>query len=68
MVLDRHVLALDIAGFIEAFAERGHIIHESRGRTAVDERNHGHRRLLRPTYHRPRRRPKPRDELAPSHP
>jgi len=37
MVLDRHVLALDVARFIEAFAERGHITHYAIGRPAADE-------------------------------
>ena len=32
VVLDRHVLALDVAGFAEAFAERGHIARGGIGR------------------------------------
>jgi hypothetical protein len=31
VVLDRHVLPFDVAGFVEAFAERGHITRGSIG-------------------------------------
>ena len=35
VVLDRHVLAFDVAGFVEAFAERGHIARGGIGRPGV---------------------------------
>jgi hypothetical protein len=45
VVLHRHVLTLDVAGFVEALPER---TGNSRlGRLAVDEADHWHRRLLR---------------------
>ena len=47
MVLDRHVLAFDVADFIEAFAERGPI---SWVRGPTDESNHGHRLLRLPLH------------------
>ena len=47
VVLDRHVLTLDVAGFVEAFAERGHIACVGIGRTYADKPDHRHRRLLR---------------------
>jgi hypothetical protein len=64
MVLYRHVLALDVAGFVEALAEPS---NEGRiGRSGIDEANHRHCRLLRAHSERPyRRRPKHRDELTP---
>ena len=66
MVLDRHVLALDVAGFVEAFAERGHITRGGIGRPVSDKPDHRHRRLLRTRRKRPRRRTAyERDELAP---
>src|SRR5262249_6873124 len=54
MVLHRHVLALDVAGFVEALAEPG-----NKGRirqSGTDEADHRHRRLLRPRRERPRNR------------
>ena len=53
VVLDRHVLALDVAGFIEAFAERGHKARVGIGRSVSDKPDHRHRRLLRPRRKRP---------------
>src|SRR5262249_11105448 len=55
VVLDHHVLAFDIAGFVEAFAERSDIAYGVLGRPAVDEAD-DRRRLLRPRRERPRRR------------
>ena len=37
VVLDRHVLALYVAGFVEAFAERSDIAYGVLGRPAIDE-------------------------------
>ena len=66
MVLDRHVLALDVAGFVEALAERSGIARGGLGRPGVDEADDRHRRLLRARRERPRRRAaEQRDELAP---
>jgi hypothetical protein len=51
VVLHRHILALDVAGFVEALAERG---GKGRiGRSGIDESDDGHRRLLRPRRERP---------------
>jgi hypothetical protein len=52
--LNRHVLAIDLAFFVEAAAERGHKTREGIGRPAVENRDHGHRRLLSPRCERPR--------------
>src|SRR5262249_11414010 len=64
MVLHRHVLALDVAGFVEALAEPG-----NKGRirqSGTDEADHRHRRLLRVRGERPpgSRTAEQRDELA----
>ena len=40
MVLDRHVLALDVAGFTKPLAERGHIAREASADPASDEPDH----------------------------
>jgi hypothetical protein len=56
MVLDRHLLALDVAAFTKPFAERGDRARCGIGRPAADEPDHRHRPLLRPRHHRPRRR------------
>ena len=56
VVLDRDVLALDVTGFVEAFAERGHKRHDGIGRPDMDEPNHRHRWLLRADGERPRNR------------
>src|SRR6516165_10805735 len=67
MVLDRHVLALDVAGFVEALAEPG-----NKGRirqSGIDEADHRHRRLLRARSERPSNRSaaEQRYELASLH-
>src|SRR5262249_14207461 len=65
VVFDRHVLAFDVAGFVEAFAERSDIAYGVLGRPAVDEADDG-RWLLRARREWPRRRRagEQRDELA----
>ena len=69
VVLDRHVLAFDVAGFVEAFAERGHKARGGIGRPASDKPDHRQRRLLRARRERPSRRraAEKRDELASPH-
>src|SRR5262249_44866301 len=51
-ILNRHILALDVAGFTEALAECGQKAGISRPR-AVEESYHRHRRLLRARRERP---------------
>ncbi len=46
-VFDRHVLSLDIAGFAQSLAERGHNGAYGAGRPAAEEADHRHRLLLR---------------------
>ena len=66
VVLDRYILALDVAGFVEALTERNGAARI--GRPAVDERDYRHPRLLRARRKRPRRRPgEQRDERAAIH-
>src|SRR5262249_3183100 len=68
VILDRHVPTFGVAGFIEAVAERSRPVRVGNGRRTVDERDHGHPRLLRPRRQRPRRRAAEQgDELAPPH-
>ena len=68
-IFDRHVPALDIAGFAQALAERAHTVRVPVRRCAAEEPDHRHRRLLRARRERPRRRraAEQRDELAPPH-
>src|SRR5262245_25462625 len=66
MVLHSYVLALEVAGFVEALTERcskGRI-----GRSGIDKSDHRHGRLLRIRPERPRghRAAEQRDELASS--
>src|SRR6478735_1226259 len=56
VILDRHILPFDIAGFVEALAERGHKTRGGIGCSAADNRDHWHRRLLRLYGKRPRER------------
>jgi hypothetical protein len=66
VVLDRHVLALGVAGFVETLAERG---SKGRiGRSGIDESHDRHHRLLLcARRERPRRHPaEQRDEFASS--
>src|SRR5262249_15514770 len=69
VVLDRHVLAFDVAGFVEAFAKRGHVARVGLGRPVSDKPDHGYRRLLRARREWPRegRAAEECDEVAPSH-
>src|SRR5262245_47108939 len=68
MVFDHHVLALDGAGFIEAFAERSGMAVRDLARPRADEAHDGHRRLLRACRERPCcRATEKRHELAPLH-
>jgi hypothetical protein len=53
MVLDCYVLALDVARFAEAFAERGCIARGSIGRPAMEEPNYRQCLLLRQRRERP---------------
>src|SRR5262249_51616333 len=68
MVLHRHVLSLDVAGFVEALTER--IPPGSCGCPAVHEADYRHRRLLRARCDRPRSRraTKREDKFAPPDP
>src|SRR5262249_60782072 len=67
MVLHSHLLALDVASSVKALAERSGTARIRR--TAVDEADHRHRRLLRPRRERPRgyRAAEQHDELAAVH-
>jgi hypothetical protein len=56
VVLDSHVLALDVAGFVEGFTERTNAAHGGLLRLSVDEPDHRHRRLLPARGERPRHR------------
>jgi hypothetical protein len=53
MVLDRRVLALDVAGFVESLTERSHLAHRGVRRPAADEADDRHRRLLRARWQWP---------------
>ena len=66
-ILDRHILALDVAGFTNALPECGQKAYPiGRRPRATEEPDHRHRRLLRVRCERARRRTaEQRDELAP---
>ena len=65
MVFDRHVLALDEASFVQALTEPSSVLHGTLGRTAGDNGNDRHHRVLRERCERPRgRAAEQRDELA----
>ena len=65
VILDRHVLALDVTGVAKAFAERCRKVRRGIGRPGVHESHHRQRPLLRPCRKRPRRRAaEKRDEIA----
>src|SRR5215471_5696756 len=67
-ILDRHILALDIAGLLQTLMKRAHHGCEAVGQSAVEEPDHRHRRLLRARRERPRRRAaEQRDERAALH-
>src|SRR5215471_8540873 len=44
---NRHILALDVAGFVEAFTECSDMARRGIGRPVSDKPNHRHRLLLR---------------------
>ena len=68
-VYDRQVLALDIAGLLQALAKCAQTVRDRVRRCGVEEPDHRHRRLLRARRERPRSRraAEKRDELAPLH-
>src|SRR5262249_47029333 len=68
-VFDRHVAALDIAGFRQALAKRGQELGILTRRPGVEKPKPGHPRLLRAGCARPRdrRAAEQCDELAPLH-
>src|SRR5262245_47799876 len=64
-VLDCHVLTLDVAGLLQALAERGHHGGVPLRRPTMEEPDHRYRDLLRRHRQRPcRRAAEQRDELA----
>ena len=68
MILDRHVLAFDVTGFVEALAERDGKARAGIGRPRSEKRDNRHRRLLCARGERPcRSTAENGDELAPFH-
>src|SRR5262249_4369275 len=55
VVLDRHVLALDVARFAKAFTKRGCMAYGTIERSTAEKPHHRHRRLLRVRRQGPRR-------------
>src|SRR5262249_14147621 len=67
-ILNGHVLAFDIAAFVQALTECGNHRHVASRRCAVEKCDDRHRRLLRARRERPRdRHAEQRYELAPLH-
>src|SRR6516225_7314757 len=68
-VFDSHVLAFDIAGFLQALAKSTHHIRIFSGECAIEKSDHRHRGLLRARRERPcsRRAAEQRDELPAPH-
>src|SRR5207342_874186 len=68
-VFNKHIVTFDITSFIQAAVERGNHRCISFGRSAIDEPNHWHRRLLRPRRERPNggSASNERDELTSPH-
>src|SRR5262249_58878888 len=68
-VFDRHILAFDIARFLQTLVERRDLLAQRSGRCGIEEAGHRHRRLLRTRRERPsdRRAADYQDELAPFH-
>src|SRR5262245_53253429 len=66
---NRHILALDVAGFVEAFTECSDMARRGIGRPTADEADDRYCSLLRARRERPcrRRAPKQRDERASLH-
>src|SRR6516225_12460162 len=54
MVLHCHVLAFDVASFLQTLTERDHVMRRAIGRPAVNEPDHRQCLLLRPHCARPR--------------
>src|SRR5262249_52424795 len=52
-ILDGRVLTVDVAGFLQTLAERGHVRRIPVRRCAVEKPDYRHRRLLRPRRERP---------------
>src|SRR5262249_36655486 len=68
VVLNHHVLALDVTGFAEGFAEPSAKARRVLGRSGAEKADDRHRRLLRTRRERPRRRAaEQRDEVAAPH-
>jgi hypothetical protein len=69
VVLDRHILAFDVAGVVETFAEGSCQARGGIGRPVPDKTDHRQRRLLRACRERPRNdsTAEKRDELAAFH-
>jgi hypothetical protein len=53
-VFDADIAVLDVTGLTQALAERGNDMSECHGRSAVEEPDHCHPRLLRARRERPR--------------
>src|SRR6516162_11370741 len=53
MVFHRHVLAFDVASFLQTLTERRHVVRRAIGRPAVNEPDHRQCLLLRPHRARP---------------
>src|SRR5262249_4068177 len=68
-VFDPHILAFDIARFLQALAERRDLLAQRSGRSGIEEADHSHRRLLRARREWPGSRgaTEQRYELAPFH-
>src|SRR5262249_39269597 len=67
-VLDRDVLAFDVAGFLQTLSECANKVRIRSGRSAMKVTDHWNNRLLRARRERPRSRTaEKRYELAPSH-
>src|SRR6516162_1194805 len=68
VIFQAHVLAVDVTDLAYPIAKCGPIARSVFGRRSIHDRNHRHRRLLRPRRERPcRRSAEQRDELAPVH-
>src|SRR5262245_34113163 len=68
LVLDCDVLTLEISGLLEALKKRRHQVGGALDRSAPEEPDHRHRRLLRACRERPSRRAaEQRDEFAAFH-
>jgi hypothetical protein len=64
----RHILAFDIARFLQTLVERRDLLAQRSGRCGVEEAGHRHRRLLCARGGRPRcRAAEQSDEIAPPH-